>query len=67
MMQRGSELVINNNDLWSFVDFAEEGHISYFTLVSILDMLTTLVRNSLTRHFLLYVCEVSILFTDYNL
>lgn len=44
LMQRGLELVINNNDLWNFVYFAGEGHTSYFTLVAFLDMLTALVR-----------------------
>jgi len=48
-MQRGPELVINNDGLWNFVYFAGEGHISYFTLVAFLDMLTALVRTDIYR------------------
>lgn len=44
MTQREPELVLDNNDLWSFVHFAGECHSSYFTLVAFLDMLTALAE-----------------------
>uniref|UniRef100_A0A7I4C4Z9 Uncharacterized protein n=1 Tax=Physcomitrium patens TaxID=3218 RepID=A0A7I4C4Z9_PHYPA len=44
IFQREPELVLDNNDLWSFVHFAGECHSSYFTLVAFLDMLTALAE-----------------------
>ncbi|KAG0583450.1 hypothetical protein KC19_3G136800 [Ceratodon purpureus] len=44
IFKRGPELVVNSNDLWSFVYFAGEGHTSYLSLVAFLDMLTALAE-----------------------
>nr|PNR28894.1 hypothetical protein PHYPA_027586 [Physcomitrium patens] len=43
VFQRESELIIDNEDLWSFVQFAG-GHTSYFTVVAFLDMLASLAE-----------------------
>lgn len=48
MTQRESELIIDNEDLWSFVQFAG-GHTSYFTVVAFLDMLASLDFRGVLR------------------
>lgn len=44
-MQRQPNLILDNEDLWNFVQFAGEDQTSHWTLVAFLNMLTALVRD----------------------
>lgn len=44
--QKEPELLLGNDVLWTFVNFAGEDHTNFQTLVAFLNMLSTLVSKS---------------------
>jgi hypothetical protein len=44
--QKEPELLLGNDALWTFVNFAGEDHTNFQTLVAFLNMLSTLVLKS---------------------
>ena len=49
-MQKEPELLIGNDVVWTFVNFAGEDHTNFQTLVSFLKMLGTLVCGLVIWH-----------------